>query len=152
MSDPLTFDSASPRLGLPLLFAGQSQKEVFVNEAHALADALLHCAIEGEAAAPPASPTEGENWLVAADATGDWLDRDGAIACRQGGNWLFVTPIDGMRVLDRSTGQDLRYFAEWKKADAVVEPSAGSTVDSEARTAIGSLILALRAAGVLPAS
>ena len=64
MSDPITFASASPRLGLPLLFAGQSQKEFFVNEAHALVDALLHAAVEGEADAPPSAAEEGECWLV----------------------------------------------------------------------------------------
>ena len=152
MSDPLLFESASPRFGFPLLYAGQSQKEAFVNEAHALADALLHCAIEEEASAPPGTPVEGSNWLVGSGATGDWVGHDGAIACRQAGNWIFVEPRDGMRVLDRSTGQELRYFGGWNAPTVPGEPSGGSIVDAEARTAIAGLIAALRVAGILPSS
>jgi hypothetical protein len=148
MTDPILFDAASPRFGLPLLFAGQAQKEMFVNEAHALTDALLHCAIEGEASGPPATPADGTNWLVGASATGDWADQEGKIACRQGDNWLFVTPRDGMRVLDRSTGQERRYFGIWQAPDAPSEPSGGSIVDAEARGAILELVAALREAGV----
>jgi hypothetical protein len=150
MTDPFLFDTASPRYGLPLLFSGQAQKEAFVNEAHALADALLHCAIEGEAAAPPASPAEGEAWLVAAAGTGAWAGKDGQLACRQGGNWLFVPPRDGLRVLDRSTGQDRRFLGSWRIAEEPGEPIGGSVVDAEARTAISQLIAALRVAGIYP--
>jgi hypothetical protein len=150
MTDPVLFDAISPRFALPLLFAGQAQKEVFVNEAHALADALLHCAIEGEAAAPPATPVEGTNWLIGAPATGDWVGQDGKLACRQAGNWLFVAPRDGLRLLDRATGQERRYFGSWKIAEAPVEPIGGSIVDAEARAAILQLIAALKAAGIYP--
>lgn len=150
MSDPYLFDIASPRFGLPLLFAGQAQKEAFVNEALALADALLHCAIEGEAADPPLAPAEGENWLVAAAATGAWEGQEGRIACRQGGNWLFVTPVDGMRVLDRAAGQERRYFSGWHMATVPASPSGGTTIDTEARAAISGILATLRSAGILP--
>ena len=150
MSDPLLFDTASPRFGLPLLFAGQAQKEVFVNEAHALADALLHCAIEGEASAPPSVPVEGTSWLIASGATGAWAGKSGMLACRQAGNWLFVAPRDGLLVLDRSSGQTLRYRGSWIVPEIPLEPTGGSTVDSEARTAISQLFAALRVAGIFP--
>jgi hypothetical protein len=150
MVDSFFFDTVSPRYGLPLLFAGQAQKEAFVNEAHVLADALLHCAIEGEASEPPETPENGSNWLVGAAATGEWAGREGALACRQSGNWIFIIPRDGLRVLDRSTGQDRRYLGGWKIAEEAVEPSGGSTVDAEARAAISHLIAALKVAGIYP--
>jgi hypothetical protein len=149
MSDPLTFDSATARFLLPLLFAGQSQKEFTVNEALALTDALLHCAIEGQADDPPASPTDGTAWLVGAAPTGEWAGQAGKLALRQLGNWLFVGPRDGLRVLDRSTGQDIRYAGGWLAPTAPAAPSGGATVDAEARTAIADLIDGLIDAGIL---
>lgn len=152
MPDPIVFDSTSPRFALPLLFAGQAQKEAFVNEAHALTDALLHCAIEGEAAAPPTTPVDGANWLVAASPAGAWAGQTGKIACRQAGNWLFVTPRDGMILLNRTNGQQRRYYAGWLSPTVPSAPSGGSTVDAEARTAISALVAALRTAGIFPTS
>ena len=152
MSEPIIFDTQSPRFGLPLLFIGQAQKEAFVNEALSLTDALLHCAIEGTASAPPTSPVDGTNWLVGTAATGAWAGKDGKIACRQAGNWLFVTASDGMRLLDRSTGQERFYRSGWQVPGAPAAPSGGATIDVEARTAIADLIAALRQAGVFPTS
>lgn len=149
MSDPIVFTSASPRFGLPLLFAGQAQKEVFVNEAHALTDALLHPAIEGEANAPPAAPTAGECWLVGDAPAGAWTDHAGELASYQPGGWIFAAPRDGLRVLDRSTGQDVRYRGGWQRPATPPAPAGGATVDTEARAAITDLIGALVDAGLL---
>jgi hypothetical protein len=152
MSDPIAYTTVTPRFGLPLLFAGQAQKEFYVNEAHALVDALLHAACEGEAAAPPSSPSEGEAWLVGSGASGDWSGEDGKLAAYQSGTWLFVQPNDGMRLFDRATGQVLLYRGGWQRPAAPAEPTGGSTVDAEARTAIAGLIAALVDAGVFPSS
>jgi len=150
MSDPFVFDNTSPRFGLPLLFAGQSQKETFVNEAHALADALLHCAIEGTQSDPPATPADGNNWTVGATDSGAWQGQEGTIACRQSGNWLFVSPISGMQIFDRSTGQIALFDDTWRAPAAPAAPTGGTAVDTEARTAIGELISALKTSGVFP--
>lgn len=150
MPDPLAFDTLSPRFALPLLWAGQAQKEYYVNEAHALADALLHCAIEGVASAPPATPIEGENWLVGASPGGAWAGQAGKLACRQAGNWLFVAPRDGMRILNRASGQEQRFAGIWIAPARPAEPSGGTTIDAEARTAIEAILDCLESAGLIP--
>ena len=71
---------------------------------------------------------------------------------RQSGNWLFIAPRDGMTLLNRTNGQQRRYFASWLVPSVPAAPSGGSTVDSEARAAINALVAALRTAGVFPAS
>ena len=151
MPDPL-FDSRTTRFELPLLFAGQAQKELFVNELAARLDALLHGAIEAELAAPPASPSDGQAWLIASGASGEWAGKTGQIAARQAGNWLYFVPRDGLRLLNRTSGQDLRYKGVWLTASRPAAPSGGTTVDSEARAAINAVISSLTTAGIIPPS
>jgi len=112
---------------------------------------LLQPSVEGEAAAPPASPEDGECWLVAAGASGDFAGRDGQLASRQAGGWLFAAPRDGMRVFDRAAGQFAIYAGGWSREPGILEPAGGSTVDTEARVAIGQLIAALSRSGIFPA-
>lgn len=148
MPSTVNFSSTTPRFYLPLLFSGQAQKEVFVNEALARLDAMLHCAVEGSLAAPPLSPEEGTNWLVLSPASGNWAGHENSIACYQEGNWIFIPPCDGMQLLDRSTGQFVRYRLDWHRPVAPTAPTDGSIVDSGARSAIAALISALKDAGI----
>ncbi len=152
MSNPYTFTFTTPRMGLPNLFAAQAQKEFTVNEAFALVDALLHPVVEGIFDSPPVSPIDGECWIVGSQPTAEWGNYAGQIACRQSGNWLFASPIEGMVVFDKSADRIARYDGTWNTASAVTLPDGGATVDGEARTAIGEIVAALKAAGILPAA
>lgn len=151
MSEPITFTSASARFALPFLFAGQAQKEFFVNEAHARADILFHPSVEGEQAAPPATFEDGQCWLVADEAQGEWAGNGGAIAGRQASRWVFVQPRDGMQIFDKQTGQKVLFLGGWQRVSAPELPTSGTVIDTEVRAALGNLIETLRNAGIFSA-
>lgn len=114
MSDPL-FASRTARHDLPLLFPGQAQKEIYLNECLARLDALVHCTIEARTGSPPPAPKDGQCWLVEPGAEGAWSGHGGEVACYQQGQWLFQAPRDGLRLFDRGSGQSLLYHGTWKK-------------------------------------
>lgn len=149
MPEPL-FQDRTPRLDLPLLFAGQSQRETFVNETFARLDALVHCAVEAQLQVPPIAPLDGQCWLVGSAPSGAWTGQDGSIACFQQGQWLFQSPRDGLRLLNKATGQQVCYHGQWQAPDKPAAPAGGSTIDSQARTAIAAIIDSLVAARVFP--
>lgn len=148
MPDPLSFPDTTPRLALPLLYAGQAQKEVTVNEALLRADFLLHGAIETELATPPADPDVGALWLVASSPQGAWAGQDGKLAGWSDGGWRFIAPQFGMRLLDRASGAFLLYDGEWRVIASPAEASGGAVIDVEARACLSGLIAALRSAGI----
>lgn len=158
------------RYGLPLLQAGQSQKEVTHNEAIVRTDALLHPAVESRTlASPPMSPTPGQAWIVAAGAGGEWAGRDGSIAAYQAGGWTFVAPSEGCLVWVRNEGVFALFGPGGWNAEtwpvkglsldgdamltnpqpAIAAPTGGATVDSEARAVVGQILAALRAHGLI---
>lgn len=150
MTDPIAFDSLTAKYALPLLYAGQAGKEVFINEALSRTDVLLHCAIQGERNDPAEESANGEVWLIGENPSGEWSGYSTMLACRQESGWFFVQPRDGLRVLDRSNGQERLFFGAWRKASKPVELLGGTTVDLEARTAISNLVASLQAMGILP--
>ncbi|QFT76149.1 DUF2793 domain-containing protein [Erythrobacter sp. THAF29] len=148
MTEPLTFASSTQTYSLPLLFAGQAQKEFFVNQALATIDSLLQLSVEASVAAPPADPADGSCFRIAGGATDDWAGKDDMLAIRISGAWQFVDPPAGTRLYDRAARQCLLFDAGWIQPAEPSEPAGGSVVDSEARAAINELISAMRSAGI----
>ena len=151
MSDPIAFPATTPALGLPLLIAGQAQKEFFVNEAFCLLDALNARAVAASQPSPPAVAAEGSCYRVTAPATGAWTGRENTLAVQIGGAWRFIAPAEGMVIFDRATDRLTIFRTQWHPAALVPLPAGGTVIDSEARTAITALITALQTVGVLAA-
>lgn len=149
MSDPIALASSTPALGLPLLFAGQAQKEFFVNEALSLLDALHARAVTASQAAPPASPVDGACFRVTATATGAWAGQEGKLAIRIAGAWHFIPPADGMVIYDRAAGALVIFRTQWQPAAVVAAASGGTVIDVQARSTLTALITALKIMGVL---
>jgi hypothetical protein len=90
---------ATPNLELPMIMAAQAQKHVTHNEALRRLDVLVNTAIlDRDLAAPPASPANGDCYIVASGATGAWAGHAAAIAAWQDGAWAFYPPAAGFVV------------------------------------------------------
>ena len=140
------------RLDLPLLAVAQAAKEMTVNEALTLLDAAMQPVVEGEAGAPPTSPTPGQGWLVSSGATGAFAGHADAIAVWTAGGWRFVTPFEGMAVWRRDIGVVARMGSSgWFSEAAISAPSGGSMIDIEARAAITMILARMRDCGMTAA-
>jgi len=148
MANPIAFPSTTTHMDLPLLFAGQAQKEPFINHAFSAIDALFTGVVDDSLATSPADPVEGSRYRILANPTGDWAGHDAEIAIRIGGDWTFVTPHQGMSVFDATARTSYFFAGDWAAASEPLAPSGGSVVDSEARATLGLLIDALKTAGI----
>lgn len=92
-------DDDTPNLTLPYIAAAQAQKHVTHNEAIRALDVLVHLTVlDRDLAAAPASPVDGDRYLVAASAAGAWVGQSGRIAAFQDGGWQFYEPRTGWRL------------------------------------------------------
>ncbi len=149
MTQPITYTSRTARFDLPLLFAGQAQKEFTVNDALTRISAVLHMTVGGESDTPPSTAEEGECWLVAPSATGSWEGHDGSVACRIDDAWAFVEPVIGQRCYDTSAEATLFYDGAWQRPQGPAAIDGGATQDTEARAAIADLVAALEQSGII---
>jgi len=162
--------NTTARLGLPLLVAGQAQKEIAHNEALALADMLIQPVAESLGRNdPPSAPVEGQAWILGAAPTGAWSGRADAVAGWSEGGWRFCAAREGLHAFVRDTGLWARFSGgSWQsgvldassvriggnavlgaRQAAISMASGGSTVDAEARAAIAAILTALRGHGLI---
>lgn len=73
---------------------------------------------------PPSNPNEGDRYLIAGGATGDWTGHDYDLTVYKNGTWEFIVKREGMFVYVKD--EDALYYydgSQWKK----FETSSGST-------------------------
>lgn len=161
--------SETARWALPLLTAGQAQKEMTHNEALALLDLLAGASVVAVGTnAPPAGPVAGQCWIVGATPAGAWSGHAGALAGWTAGGWRFAAPREGLAVWSAADGCPVTYAGgQWRtgtlaatelviggqrvvgaRRPAIAAPTGGGTIDAEARGAIGQIVAALVAHGL----
>lgn len=85
----------SPRMALPYVLATQAQKELTHNDAVNDVDSLAQISVMSRTlATPPASPVDGDSYIIAASPTGAWAGQAGAVASYYAG-WRIKTPKEG---------------------------------------------------------
>ncbi len=157
------------RLGLPLMAAGQSQKEVTHNEALLRMDLLVQAVvITGPQSAPPANPLEGQSWIVGRSATGIWAGKEDYLVQWTRNGWTFLAPFEGLSAWAVTGGRIWRFGAgRWSDAleaslirisgkqvlgpqqPPIATPQGGANPDLEARAAISQVINSLRTHGLI---
>ena len=158
----------TPRLALPLIAAGQAQKDITHNDAILALDRLVALVVASRTlAAPPSTPQMGQCHIVPAGGGAAWGRASGTLVHWQGTGWLAVPPRDGQIALVADEGLMLVFRTGWQSlwpaaglsiagravlsvAPVLVSPpSGGSIIDAEARRAIAAIITALGAQGIL---
>jgi hypothetical protein len=83
-------------LALPLMEAAQAQKHVTHNEA---LDGLVQLSVKSRVlATPPATPADGDRYLLPASATGIWVGHAGQLAISLAGAWRYTTATEGWTI------------------------------------------------------
>jgi hypothetical protein len=145
---------ATTRLGLPMIAAGQAQKDMTHNEALALLDMAVQASVVGVGAnEPPPDPQPGNGWVVGTDPAGAWAGHAQALASWTGGGWRFLRPGEGWSVWHLGERVPVRFENNaWQveaPRPAIATPQGGSIIDDNARAAITEILSALRARGII---
>ncbi len=102
----------SPRLSLSYVAPAQAQKHVTVNESFRRLDVLVQMTVKSRTvAAEPASPAEGDGYILPASPSGAAWDNFAAdnLAFYQDGAWISVTRVQGMRAYVVDEGDLVAY-------------------------------------------
>ncbi len=149
----------SPNLDLPYILPAQAQKHVTHNEALRALDALTQLSVLDSAlATPPATPADGDRYIVPAAPTGAWVGHAGKLAAFQDGAWAFFTPREGWTAWVAATDKRLIHDgANWVLLGGLpanLAPMLGvnTTADASNRLAVKSNAVLLSHDDLTPGS
>lgn len=154
---------------LPMLSAGQAQKEVTHNEALLAIDRLLQLAVVSRTiAVPPPAPPPGSIYIVAPAASGAWAGAADRLASHDGYGWTFTDPVRGCLAWIADEAVFSVYDDGWLRGGwpanglriagrqvlaaapvAVTAPGGGAVIDVEGRVKIAELIVILHNQGII---
>lgn len=131
----------SVNLSLPYLMPSQAQKHVTHNEALVVLDSVVQLSVaDRDRTAPPLDAQEGQRYIVAPDATGDWAGHDGKIACYLDDGWRFLDPKEGwLAWVDADGKLFVRRHGYWRSlADSFAMLGINATPDTYNRIVVAS--------------
>lgn len=99
----------TPRLLIPEILENQASKYITHNEALRVVDALVQTVVEQTLNTPPASPTNGQCWIVGSSPTGAYVGNANKIAQWYNTTWYFYTALSGWSVFNKAVGYRLRF-------------------------------------------
>lgn len=156
--------SETIRHRLPLLAAGQAQKEVTHNDALLAIDRQLQLSVVSRVVGvPPAVPVPGSTYVVPAGASGAWAGQTDKLAMHDGFGWVFTTPRTGCLAWIEAENGFTVYQNGWTAGGwpvtalriagrtvlgvvpvAIAEPVGGAVIDVQSRNTIAQILIALR--------
>ncbi|NRA29416.1 MAG: DUF2793 domain-containing protein [Parvularculaceae bacterium] len=133
---------SSQRLDLPYLMEAQAQKHVTVNETFRKLDALLHLNVKTVSeAVEPASPSEGDAYVLPAAATGAAWDSfaENDVAAFQDGAWERYRPMVGMTAYTEDVGIQYAFDGtRWRPMNQPAQVGVNATPDGTNRLSVKS--------------
>jgi Protein of unknown function (DUF2793) len=110
--------TATDRLQLPLIAAGQAQKHITHNDMLVMLDAIVQLSVlDSGLNTPPASPAPGARHIIGPTPTGLWAGRISQIAVWLDSSWTFLSPVTGWRAYMQTTGDLVVYDGiAWRSA------------------------------------
>jgi hypothetical protein len=147
----------TPNLQLPEVPQAIQEASDEINAGFQTLDAIVQLAVlDKDRTTPPAGAVQGDRYIVAATAAGDWFGRERAIAFLAPDGWKFYVPRPGWRAyvidedsfylysgtqwdLDATGGGDIPVAADILFDDALVSPPFGATNVQEALDSLKNL-------------
>jgi len=154
----------TPRLKLAQLVSLQELNTVTWNEALAQLDTLVDLCLLGQFVnTPPASPADGDAYLLGGAPTGAWSGYAYKIAACLDGAWRFYTPFNGMRAFVTTNSVVILYlngawaaigstdFATKSGTETLTNKTLGTTILPGSGSLVGAHGIVLNNTGAAPA-